>query len=104
MISLLIYGMATWRVASMFVTETGPGEMFLKLRARIGITHDDAKQPIIVPDGFFPGIFSCVWCCSVWVGAFWMLFDLFYPWVALRLATALAFSATAILIQRFIER
>jgi hypothetical protein len=103
MIPLLVYGLATWRVASMFVSELGPGDLFLKLRAVSGITHDDSKRVAIIPDGFLPGVLSCVWCCSVWVGAFWMLFDLISPWLALRLATALSFSAVAILIQSFVE-
>jgi len=103
-IPVLIYGMATWRIASMFVSELGPGDLFLRLRALVGIVHDDAKQVAMIPDGFFPSLFSCVWCCSVWIGAFWMLFDLFFPWLSLRLATAFAFSAVAILIQRLIER
>lgn len=88
----------------MLVAEQGPGNIFLRLRALTGIIHDDAKQVAVVPDGFLPGIFSCVWCCSVWVGAFWMLFDLLSPFWSLRLATAFAFSAAAILIQNFIER
>lgn len=104
MVPLLIYGMATWRMASMFVHELGPGDLFFRLRARVGITHDEARNIAIVPDGFFPGIFSCVWCCSVWVGMFWMIFDLFFPGAARRLARAFAFSALAIVIQRYMER
>lgn len=88
----------------MFVHELGPGDLFFSLRARAGIVHDETRNIAIVPDGFFPGILSCVWCCSVWVGMFWMLFDVFYPWAAIRLASAFAFSALAILIQRYMER
>src|SRR5512145_2418561 len=104
MIALIVYGMAAWRVASMFVSESGPGDVFLKLRERAGIVHDGDKHAVMIPDGFFSGIMSCIWCCSVWVGAFWMLFDLFYPWLALRIATAFAFSTAAILIQCVIDR
>lgn len=104
MLPILIYGMATWRIASMFVSEQGPGDIFLRVRARAGIVHDDSKQVAAVPEGFFPGIFSCIWCCSVWVGVFWMLFDLLSPFWSLRLATAFAFSAAAIVIQHFMER
>lgn len=104
MIGIVIYGMATWRVASMFVNEAGPGDLFIRMRELFGITHDSHKQALIVPEGFLPSIFSCVWCCSVWVGVFWMIFDLFYPWLALRLATALAFSAVAIMIHKYMER
>lgn len=104
MMPLIVYGMAAWRVASMLVSESGPWDIFLKLRERAGIIHDDEGKALVIPDGFFPGIFSCIWCCSVWVGTFWMLFDLFYPWLALRIATAFAFSTVAILIQCFVDR
>lgn len=104
MIPLLIFSMATWRIAYMFVKETGPGDVFLKIREGVGIRHDDLKRPFLVPDGFLPGLFSCVWCCSVWVGILWLIIDLLSPWVALRLATAFSFSTGAILIESYLER
>lgn len=103
MAALLVYAMATWRIASLFVVEAGPGNVFVRLRERVGIGHDEFNHPTIIPDGFFPSLFSCVWCFSVFVGVFWMIFDLAYPWLALRLATALSFSTGAILIQCVID-
>lgn len=104
MIPLIVYGLATWRIASMIVAELGPGNIFYRIRTWAGIRHDEFKKVAIVPDGFFSEVFSCVWCCSVWIGGFWMIFDLLSPWWALRLATAFAFSTTAIVIQNYIDK
>jgi hypothetical protein len=97
--SLIIYGLATWRLASLLVNESGPWDMFVHLRELCGITHDDLKQKAIIPDGVLAGILSCVWCCSIWVGAFWLLFDWVLPVIALRVGVVFALSAVAILIQ-----
>lgn len=102
--ALVIYGLAAWRVASMLVNEAGPGDMFFRLRALAGIGHDDNKIGVIIPDGFFPSILSCIWCCSVWVGFGWMALDWLFPLVSLRLAAAFAFSTVAVVVQRFLER
>lgn len=96
---LLIYGLATWRIASLFVNEAGPGDIFLHIRSWAGISHDENKKPAMIPDGFFPGILSCVWCCSIWAGAFWALLACFAPLLALPIASVFAFSTLAILIQ-----
>ena len=104
LLTFIIYGIATWRLSSLLVNEAGPGDIFVHLREFAGIAHDDQKQKTIIPDGFFSGILSCVWCCSVWVGAFWMLFDLLFPTIALRCAVLFGFSALAIFIQVRLEK
>jgi hypothetical protein len=101
LVTAAIYMLATWRVASLFVNERGPGDVFLRLRRWAGIEHDDSGLKTIIPDNFVAGLLSCVWCCSVWVGGFWMLFDWAAPWIAIRLGMALAFSTGAILVERW---
>jgi len=103
MIELIVYSLATWRIASLLVNETGPGNMFLKLRERVGIRHDSSGNVAAIQDGFLAGVFSCVWCCSVWVGFGWMIAGWIYPLIALKLATAFSFSAGAIVVQRWVE-
>ena len=103
MIELIVYMLATWRIASLLVNEAGPGNIFLKLRERVGIGHDSSGNVAAIPDGFFPGVLACVWCCSIWVGFGWMIFGWIYPLIALKVATAFSFSAGAIVIQRWIE-
>jgi len=103
MIELIVYSLATWRIASLLVNEQGPGNVFRRLRSAVGIEHDQDGNVTIIPDGFLAGIFSCVWCASVWVGFGWAGLVYAMPDVGFRLASAFAFSALAILIQRWLE-
>jgi len=99
---VLIYGLATWRISSILVNEAGPWDVFVRLRALAGIGHDKNRQAVIIPDGFFASILSCIWCCSVWVGLGWMALDRLLPF-SIWLAAALAFSTVAVIVQRFVE-
>lgn len=101
-LTFLIYGLATWRLSSLLVDEAGPGDIFLHLRELAGITHDDEKIPVIIPDTFPAGVLSCLWCASMWVGLFWVIFDMLLPLVAVKCALALALSAVGIGVKKFI--
>lgn len=57
---VLIVGLAGWRLASWFVQEDGPFEIFGRLRRLAGA---EAEGEIT---GFLPSLLSCVWCASVW--------------------------------------
>lgn len=100
---LLIFGLATWRLASLLVNEAGPGFMFLKLRERAGITHIGGEK-LIIPDGFLPGLLSCIWCSSLWVGVGWALLYWLFPDAAPLIAAPFAFSTVAVLVQNCTER
>jgi hypothetical protein len=93
----VVYGLATWRLASMVVREDGPWGMFMELRELAGIEHDDGEI-FIIPDEFFANLLSCVWCASMWVGFFWLVFWMAWPWMAIRVAIMFGFSAVAILV------
>lgn len=57
----ILIGLAGWRIASLLVTEDGPYDIFRRIRFLF--------QPIGIVDprqGFFDGLFSCMWCMSVW--------------------------------------
>jgi hypothetical protein len=98
---LFIFGLATWRVASMFVNETGPFNLFLKIREFAGISHVE-NEPFEIPDKFLAQLLSCVWCASVWVGMGWAILWLLIPDIAGKLAMIFSFSAIAILIESYI--
>ena len=63
---MVLIVLVAWRLASLMVNETGPGNIFLKLRQRFGIEHDDDGNPAGVPDTLMAGMFSCLWCMGVW--------------------------------------
>ena len=102
--NLIIYGLAVWRIASIFVRERGPFDLFLKLRKRVGIQHDNSGNPVGIPDGFLPGVFSCVWCASVWIGFFFATIWVVSPEWSLKFSVPFALSAVAIFVDSWIER
>lgn len=90
-LTLTIYALATWRLSSLLCNEDGPADIFLRLRAAV------CDSP------FLSGLLGCVWCCSVWVGAAWVLADLLAPDWSIRFALVFALSAVAIVLQRWME-
>lgn len=103
-VQFLLFGMATWRIASLLVAEDGPFYVFRKFRTRVGILHDGNGIPYQFPDGFFPQLLSCVWCTSIWVGFGWTVFFMIFPDLATKIATMFSFSTTAILLDKYIKR
>jgi len=57
---------AVWRLCSLLVREAGPGDMFAKIRALVGVTYDQWSR---CTGQRLAGAFCCVWCMSVWVAA-----------------------------------
>ena len=101
---LLIYGMAVWRISSLFVREDGPALIFRRIREKAGITHDASGEVAIIPDTLRAGVLSCVWCASIWVSFFLTIFWLASPEWSLKFAVIFAFSSVAILIDVLIGR
>lgn len=98
----VIFGLATWRVSSLLVNEGGPGNIFVKLRTIAGIEHDQEGIATIIPEGFFSGILSCIWCCSMWVALFWVAFYIVFPELAMYSGIVFGVSTLAIVIERLI--
>lgn len=96
---LVVYFIAIWRIANLFVSEAGPWNIFRRIREWAGIGHDNAGVPYMIPDGFMGQLFSCIWCFSIWVSFFVMTVWLFYPEWALKLCVPFALSGGAILIE-----
>lgn len=99
----LIYSLATWRIASFLVQEAGPWNVFIRLREKTGIVHNEDGKVLIVPDGFFAGVLSCMWCTSVWVAFGWGIFLFFTPEISFWFATIFGFSAMAIVLNKAIN-
>lgn len=70
LLALVVCGLATWRISSLFVSEEGPFEMFTNIRKRCGVHIFANSDPdiSIVPDnqGQLARLLSCIWCFSVW--------------------------------------
>jgi len=52
---VIILALAAWRLAYMLTNEAGPFGIFAWIRERVG------------------GALECVYCCSVWTAALWVL-------------------------------
>lgn len=104
MFQLLIFGLATWRISSLLVNESGPGDIFVKLREDLGFTHDDEKHKLMIPEGFWGDLLSCVWCCSLFVAAGWVGFYILLPGLATWIALVFALSTMAVLVQCVTEK
>lgn len=105
LLQLAIFGLATWRVASLFTREKGPFHIFEKLRIRTGIVHDANTGDIeIIPSRFFAEVLSCMWCSSIYIGLFWTGFYLLFPTGAFWTAIVFACSTLVIIIETYIHR
>lgn len=97
MISYLILSLATWRITSLLVTEFGPGNIFERLRYRLGVRYDVGG--LRIGNNIVAEAFTCLWCLSLWVGI--VLTILFWLWPGITwLAMPFAFSTIAILIDK----
>lgn len=96
---LLIFILAAWRITSLLVHEDGPFFVFKRLREITGIAHDENGDVFEVPETFWAILFSCVWCCSIWVSLGWYLFWAFSPKVAVMFALPFAISGGTVFIE-----
>ena len=64
---LLIVGtLATWRLTLLLVYESGPFDLFARLRATAGVHYNEFSQP--VASNVVAQALTCHRCASVWVG------------------------------------
>lgn len=103
---LIILALATWRISSLFVYETGPWFLFERLRSRAGIYfHMHPKDgPIkITPDTFFAQLLDCLWCFSLYTGGVLGLLYFLLPAFTFYICLPFALSTLAILINQAVE-
>lgn len=67
MIDLLIAALATWRLSAMLSYERGPADVFVRIRERLGVYHDDDGVKIGTSGAFAADLVDCLWCLSPWV-------------------------------------
>lgn len=67
MIDLLVAALATWRLSAMLSYERGPGDVFVRIRERLGIYHDDDGVKISTNGTVVAELVDCLWCLSPWM-------------------------------------
>ena len=95
---LLIYGLATWRLSSLLCYEAGPKDLFVWIREKAGIKHDEDKTPYMFPVNFWAQLLSCIWCVSVWASGGLLIVRFFLPEITNYFALWLSLSTIAIVI------
>jgi len=98
MLDFVIKALATWRLASLLVNESGPLGMFDKLRHAVGVRYDE--RSVAYGTNNLAELLTCVWCTSMWTA---LLFVLLGKRGALS-QQVLALSAAAILIDSKVNK
>lgn len=99
---LVIYTLAIWRLSNMLVDESGPFDMFGKLRHKAGVKYNTHSKPY--GETFLAQLLSCIYCVSVWISAIFVICDKLSRGLAINFAIPLALSAGAILVGSQIKR
>jgi len=100
-VELIVYILATWRLARLLAEEAGPYDVLGRLRHLAGVGYDDVGN-VYGANELARGLI-CVFCNSVWIGSVVALGWLLIPDVMFWLALPLALSGGAVLVNRFIE-
>lgn len=98
-LTFIIAILATWRLSAMLSYEAGPFDVFVSIREKAGIAHDDDGRKISDDGSFFAELLDCVWCVSVWIGGAVAIGLFFYP-VLFWLLLPFALSAGAIIVEK----
>ena len=100
----IIYSLAVWRLSSLVVQEDGPGDIFAKLRNKLGTVYTQDSVEVGVTN-ISRGI-VCLWCVSLWIAlpaaAAWELSHDFS--VLNSILVWLGLSASAILVDQFMTK
>lgn len=85
-ISILVYSLVVYRVTLLFTKESGPFNIFGKLRSIAGIPDDPREE---LPNKYFAQLLDCPACFSVMAAiVLFLLTSLFpgllsiFPWIA----------------------
>ena len=108
-LKLLLIPLATWRLYRMLATDTGPKQVFRKLRIKLGVKYANkwtAKglepdyEHWATADGSLAEGITCCWCSSIWWSALLTPLALFAPdWLFLLLAMPLNAGSVCLLFE-----
>lgn len=93
-VTLLILIGATWRLSSLLADESGPFDIFTRLRYLVGVRFDENSQPY--GENVFAKAFTCVWCISIWMGTVLVIIYSLVPTFTFWICLPFALSAGAI--------
>ena len=97
---LVVIGLATWRVSSLFANEEGPFQIFSHIRHALGEQYVNGQRIATTHVG--KGL-ACQWCNTVWFAFIWILIILIDPFF-IYAAMIFAVSTLAIIVEEAITR
>jgi hypothetical protein len=100
---VLVLGLATWRIVNLLQRERGPMAILTRMRAALGVSHDEAGEPVGWPDTELGLLVRCPWCLSVWVGVGLAGVYLLWPGLGVALALPFALSAMALAVGGWVK-
>lgn len=93
MTETLLVGLAAFRLASLFVKEEGPFDMFGRIRRLVGVPEGPGEIT-----GGFALLFSCMWCAGLWAAlGCWAVYQ-----VAPAVIIVLAAAAVVLIVERWV--
>lgn len=96
LLDFTIMALAVWRLARLVTQESGPANVFGRLR-----DYFDADN---AADGSPGELVSCKACASVWIGLLVVIGYMTLPMVATVVCCALSLSAVTLMIERLIKK
>lgn len=96
----VILAFAVWRLSSLLANESGPWDIFLLLRVKLGAEVDAMGWR---GTSMLSKLAICVWCSSVWIGAIAALVYYLAPRETVFVALGLALSAAAVLVEETLD-
>jgi len=96
---VLVFGLATWRIASLLADEEGVFNFFEKIRQWIGIVYESDQVHRYGKNELAKNVL-CTWCNSLFIGGFWMILYLWVGKWALYAAAPFAFSTISIWVEK----
>ena len=99
-----VFGLALWRIVSLFTSERGPFKIFERIRETFGIQHDDNGDIVAIPDGNMGYLLTCAWCLSMVLALPYMVLVYFFQDVMFWLSLWPALSALAIIVGSLARR
>jgi hypothetical protein len=94
-VTLLVVGLATWRLSSLLANEAGPFDVLARIRHKVGVRYSDAPPYDVQGTNTVSKGIICIWCNSVWIGVVFTIALMIYPNTVFILLP-LAFSTIAI--------
>lgn len=98
LIAVIIFGLASWRLASLLAREHGPWDVLDRVRYATGVRFDEASRAYGTNE-LSKGML-CIWCLSVWLGIAFVLIYLLLGDAMIWLAMPFSVSTIAIALDK----